>query len=181
MDSHRTHHQEIQDGRATKTRFTQFNTIQYTAPHKAVRTTGPQGRSRRKTHQHNAFEKHPERAHRRPYPLPTSRPTKGGKPTGIPTFQSGHHQHSVSANGGTRRQSVRCERKGGRTSAIVKAVCQAISEFPQIEMNRVEEREEENQGHACETQEDAEEEEVVLWDFGSEDEEEPPVEQQQQN
>jgi len=58
------------------------------------------------------------------------------------------------------------------------AVCQAISEFPQIEMNRVEEREEENQGHACETQEDAEEEEVVLWEFGSEDEEEPPVEQQ---
>ncbi|OAQ35386.1 hypothetical protein K457DRAFT_13306 [Linnemannia elongata AG-77] len=142
MDSHRTHHQEIQDGRATKTRFTQLNTIQYTAPHKAVRTTGPQGRSRRTTHQHIASEKHPERAHRRPNPLPTSRPAKGGKTAGIPTFQSGHRQH-------------------------------AISEFPQIEMNRVEEREEENQGHACETQE-TEEEEVVLWEFGSEDEEEPP-------
>ncbi|KAG0041721.1 hypothetical protein BGZ90_009679, partial [Linnemannia elongata] len=54
------------------------------------------------------------------------------------------------------------------------AVCQAISEFPQIEVNRVEEHEEENQGHAYETQEHAEEEEVVLWEFGSEDEEEPP-------
>ncbi|KAH7036152.1 hypothetical protein BKA57DRAFT_521286 [Linnemannia elongata] len=55
------------------------------------------------------------------------------------------------------------------------AMCQAVSEFPQIEMNRVEEREEENQRHACETQEDAEEEEAVLWEFGSEDEEEPPI------
>ncbi|KAG0064222.1 hypothetical protein BGZ90_002309, partial [Linnemannia elongata] len=44
-----------------------------------------------------------------------------------------------------------------------------------IEVNRVGERKEENQGHACETQEDAEEEEVVLWEFGSEDEEEPPA------
>ncbi|KAH7042976.1 hypothetical protein BKA57DRAFT_508337 [Linnemannia elongata] len=46
------------------------------------------------------------------------------------------------------------------------AVCQAISEFPQIEVNRVEEREEEYQGHAYETQEHAEEEE----EFGNEDE-----------
>ncbi|OAQ22802.1 hypothetical protein K457DRAFT_25737 [Linnemannia elongata AG-77] len=79
VDSHRSHHQEIQDGRTTKPRFTQFNTIQHTAPHTAVRTTGPQGRSCRTTHQHIAFEKHPERAHRRPHPLPTSRPAKGGK------------------------------------------------------------------------------------------------------
>ncbi|OAQ32470.1 hypothetical protein K457DRAFT_1817118 [Linnemannia elongata AG-77] len=92
MDSHRTHHQEIQDGRATKTRLTQLNTSHYIAPHKAVRTTGPQGRSRRTTHQHIASEKHPERAHRRPNPLPTSRPAKGGKTAGIPTFQSGHRQ-----------------------------------------------------------------------------------------
>ncbi|KAH7044376.1 hypothetical protein BKA57DRAFT_495115 [Linnemannia elongata] len=92
MDSHRTHHQEIQDGRATKTRFTQLNTSQYIAPHKAVRTTRPQGRSRRTTHQHIASEKHPEGAHRRPNPLPTSRPAKGGKTAGIPTFQSGHRQ-----------------------------------------------------------------------------------------
>ncbi|KAF9114036.1 hypothetical protein BGW39_003525 [Mortierella sp. 14UC] len=50
----------------------------------------------------------------------------------------------------------------------------AVSEFPQIEVNRVEEREEENQRHVYETQEDTEEEEVVLWEFGGEDEEEPP-------
>ncbi|KAK3814566.1 MAG: hypothetical protein JOS17DRAFT_840514 [Linnemannia elongata] len=47
-----------------------------------------------------------------------------------------------------------------------------VSEFPLIEVNRVEEREEENQVHANETLEDTEEEEVVLWEFGSEDEEE---------
>ncbi|OAQ26327.1 hypothetical protein K457DRAFT_22273 [Linnemannia elongata AG-77] len=43
-----------------------------------------------------------------------------------------------------------------------------------IEVSRVKEREEENQGHADEKQEVSEEEEVVLWELGSEDEEEPP-------
>ncbi|OAQ22803.1 hypothetical protein K457DRAFT_25738 [Linnemannia elongata AG-77] len=50
--------------------------------------------------------------------------------------------------------------KGDRVWFI--AVCPAVSEFPQIEVNRVEERKKENQGHACETQQDAEEEKGLV-------------------
>jgi len=55
------------------------------------------------------------------------------------------------------------------------AICQAISDFPQVEADSVEQREEENKEHANETQEDGEEEEVVLWEFGIEDEQVWPV------